>query len=107
MEGKKISTKKNRTFTEEFKQEAVNLARKIGNSEAARQLGINETNIRSWKKKQGPQAGPVLKSNVKSYHELEKENKKLQKEIGYLKEINKVLKKSTAIFSSDLLRNSK
>jgi len=38
-----------------------------------------------------------------SYDQLEREVGRLQKENGYLKEINKVLKKSTAIFSSDHL----
>ena len=41
------------------------------------------------------------KINVKkeSEKELQKEIKRLQKENGYLKQINEVLKKSTAIFS--------
>ena len=35
-----------------------------------------------------------------SYQELEAEIRRLKKELGYVAEINKVLKKSTAIFSS-------
>ena len=39
----------------------------------------------------------------KSYAELQKEIRRLTRENGYLKEINRVLKKSTAIFSRDLM----
>lgn len=34
--------RKNRTFSEEFKEEAVVLARKVGNSEDVRQLDLNQ-----------------------------------------------------------------
>lgn len=91
-----------RAYTEEFKREAIALGSKVGPSKAARELGINESQIRHWKKR-------VYQTteNVKSYEDLEKENKRLQKELEYLKEINRVLKKSTAIFSQDLIGNSK
>jgi len=46
-----------------------------------------------------PQSKPS--EGQKSYQQLAKENRRMAKEIGYLKEINKVLKKSTAIFSRD------
>jgi len=89
-----------RTFTEEFKREAIELVDKIGVSRAEKELDIGNSVLRGWKKKlQNPEAKPSL--NKKSYADLEKENRRLAKENGYLKEINKVLKKSTAIFSSD------
>lgn len=92
-----------RKFTEEFKQEAISLAQKIGNTKAAKDLGINESQIRQWKKKlEGSDS-----ANKKSYAELEKEVNRLSKELGYMKEINDVLKKSTAIFSKDHLKGSK
>jgi transposase-like protein len=41
-----------RTFTEEFKQQAVNLSSELGSaSKAAQELGINESLIRNWTKK--------------------------------------------------------
>lgn len=96
----KVKTRrKNRTFSREFKEEAVSLALKLGNSEAARQLDVNETSIRNWKKKLS--GVPSEPAKAKSYCDLEKENRRLKKELGYMKEINKVLKKSTAIFSQD------
>ncbi len=49
----------------------------------------------------------LKEENKKSYRELEKENKRLKKELGWMEEINTVLKKSTAIFSSDQIKKSK
>ena len=63
----------NRKFTEEFKLEAIGLGKKLGNSQAARDLGIHESQIRQWKKKLESSSDS---SNKKSYAELEKENKK-------------------------------
>ncbi len=99
--------KKKRTFSDEFKKEAVELADRIGNSQAARDLGLSESNIRSWRKKLNPTSLDAVKSkNKKSYSDLEKEVKRLKKELGWIQEINKVLKKSTAIFSSDQIKKS-
>ena len=85
-----------RQFSLEFKKEAIELAKKVGNSQAARDLGLSESHIRAWKSVFNPTSPS---SETKSYSDLEKENKRLNKENYYLKEINKVLKKSTAIFS--------
>jgi transposase len=93
-----------RQFSLEFKKEAIELANKVGNSQAARDLGLSESHIRAWKSIFNP-ASPA--SETKSYSELEKEIKRLNKENTYLKEINKVLKKSTAIFSVDHLGDLK
>ena len=96
---KKIKTQK-RSFSEEFKLEAIELAKKIGNSQAARELDLHESSIRTWKRKfEGP-SSKVTKEKA-TYSDLEKENKKLKKENVYLKEIAKILKKSHGIFSQD------
>ena len=94
------SRRPKRKFTEEFKLEAVELAKKIGNVQAGKELDLNESLIRTWKKK-FENSSIDIKTDKKSYADLERENRRLSKENGYLKEINKVLKKSTAIFSSD------
>ena len=98
MEEKK--RRKRRIFTEEFKQEAVELINKIGISKAEKELDIGNSTLRNWKRKYEEPASSAP-SGKKSYSDLEKENRRMAKEIGYLKEINKVLKKSTAIFSND------
>ena len=93
-----------RHFSEEFKKEAVELGQKLGNSHAARELGLNESQIRQWRIKFNSSS---KSQEVKSYSDLERENRRLNKELEYLNEINKVLKKSTAIFSVDQLGNLK
>lgn len=105
-EPKKVANK--RSFSEEFKAETVRLADKIGNSKAAKELGINESSIRSWRKKLNPTPEDLIAfKNKKSYQEIEKENKKIKKEIEYLKEINMVLKKSLGILSLDQIKDLK
>lgn len=93
-----------RKFTEEFKREAVELSRKMGITKASEELDVDGATLRNWRLKEESKGSPKGK---KSYAELERENRKLTKENGYLKEINKVLKKSTAIFSSDHMGGSK
>ena len=96
---KKAKSQK-RSFNKEFKLEAIELAKKIGNSQAARELDLHESSIRTWKRKfEGP-----FPKNIKekvTYSDLEKEVKKLKKELNYLNEINKILKKSHGILSQD------
>ena len=93
-----------RQFSLEFKKEAIELAKKVGNTKAAKELGLSESLIRSWKSVFTPS---TTTTETKTYSDLEKENKRLNKELYYLKEINKVLKKSTAIFSVDQLGDLK
>lgn len=103
MEGK---TKRN-TYSKEFKTEAVELASRIGTVKAGEELGVHQTTIRNWRKKLNAPVSTNSNQKAKTYEELEKELKKAQKELEYLREINKVLKKSTAIFSSDQMGSFK
>lgn len=92
--------RKRRIFAKEFKSEAVELIEKIGIPRASEELDVDQATLRAWHKKaKAPESSPT--DEKKSYAELEKENRRLSKELGYIKEINKVLKKSTAIFSRD------
>lgn len=100
-----IETKRtNRKFNEEFKQQAIELAKSVGTAQAAKDLGIHQTQINYWRSKLARNGQATGK---KSYEELERENKKLSKELYYMREINKVLKKSTAIFSQELMGDLK
>lgn len=94
--------KPRRTFTREFKVQAVKLVTEQGYSyaEAARQLGVRENQIRNWKTRfanQGEQAFPgqgnrgVLEAEV---HRLRAENKRLLQE-------RDILKKATAFFARE------
>ena len=92
-------TQRRRKYATEFKQEAVQLAERVGAPQASVDLGIPYDNIRRWVQQtsnsgKGTSSGP-------SKEELEAETRRLRKENGYLKKINEVLKKSTAIFSKD------
>src|SRR5437868_2937092 len=93
-----------RTYTREFKLEAVKLITEKGCSvaEAARSLDIGETLLRSWKlalDKEGNQAFPghgqlpVIEAELRH---LRAENKRLQAE-------RDILKKATAFFAREAL----
>jgi len=98
----KTKTKIRRTFTSEYKLQAVQLVTEKGFSyaEAARQLGLRDTQIRAWKKQfdaEGAKAFPgqgnrsVLEEEV---HRLRAENKRLVQE-------RDLLKKATAFFARE------
>ncbi|RME17924.1 MAG: hypothetical protein D6797_01420 [Bdellovibrio sp.] len=82
-EGKKRRSR--RQFSEEFKREAVELAKKIGLSKASRELDVHEATIHSWRRKL-----ELGEGKEKTYAELEKEVRRLKKENSYLLEINRV-----------------
>jgi transposase len=96
--------RRRRSYTREFKVEAVKLVTDKGYSvaEAASSLGIGETLLRSWKQAseaQGDQAFPG-KGNLPAIEEelrrLRAENKRLQME-------RDILKKATAFFAKEAL----
>jgi len=89
-------TKKRRTYTIEFKAEAVQMAKDQGFAKTARDLGVAPMSLRNWFDKANPET-----INDSPDVDWKKEARKLQKENMYLKKINDVLKKSTAIFSQD------
>ena len=55
---------------------------------------ISGTGGGPWNPGLGPGSKVAKRSLKKTYADLERENKRLSKEVGYLKEINKILKKS-------------
>ena len=92
-------TKKPRkNYSIEFKQEAVARSKTIGSSKTCKELGISSSTLHKWKNEQNIKPAKLGKP---SYEDLEKEVKRLKKENGYIKDINHILKKSTAIFSSN------
>jgi transposase len=95
-------TRTRRTFTSEFKIEAVKLVTEQGYSvaEAARSLGLNENLIRNWKqalRDQGVQAFPgqgKLPAIEEELRRLRAENKRLLAE-------RDILKKAAAFFARE------
>jgi transposase len=99
-----IMARQRRSYTSEFKVEAVKLVTEKGYSvaEAARSLDIGETLLRSWKQtleKQPDQAFPghgKLPAIEEELRQLRAENKRLQME-------RDILKKATAFFAREVL----
>lgn len=91
------------TYSEEFKAEALAKCSEIGVNRTSKELGVAVATLRNWSLKAG--VGKPGADGKLSYQELEKENRRLKKELNYVGEINKVLKKSTAIFSSSEMGN--
>ena len=93
-----------RSFTEEFKREAVRLAIERGNvSAVARDLGISESVLNRWKRQlqqEAQQSGPGNRPFPGSGNARDEELAKIQRENARLKEENAILKKAVGIFTS-------
>ena len=96
--------KRRRTYTREFKTEAVKLVTEQGYSvaEAARSLGVHETLLRSWKhalESQGTDAFPG-QGNPPA---IEEELRRLRAENKRLLAERDILKKAAAFFAKEAL----
>jgi transposase len=93
---------KRRSYTAEFKQEAVRLVREEGMSYAdvGADLGIDRSIIRDWCKKaetgtlDGSKASPAQMS-------VEEELARLRREVRILREEREILKKAAASFARE------
>ena len=93
-----------RTFTPEFKAEAVRLVTEQGYSvaEAARSLGVTDNLIRNWRRAleaQGDQAFP----GRGKLSPFEEENRRLRAENKRLLAERDILKKAAAFFAKEVL----
>lgn len=96
-----MGAKKYRRYTEEYKQQAVDLANRIGFGKTADQLGVNVNSIRGWSKKL---KNSEARDNRVTKSDLEEENRRLQRENEELKKVNHILKRAAAFFSQDHLK---
>lgn len=92
--------KAQRTFTREFKLEAVHLAQKSGKSQTqvARDLGIADSTLHHWCKefaKGGEKAFPGSGNPAAGEEEL----RRLKRELEVTRQERDILKKALAIFS--------
>ena len=93
---------KRRTYTSEFKVEAVRLVTEdgCGIRQAAESLGVSQNALRTWKKQLVNEADAAFpgKGKVSSHYEqvrrLQEENRRLRME-------RDILKKATAFFAND------
>ena len=91
---------KPKSYSAEFRSQAIELAKEIGTKEASKQLGVSYPTINRWQAASQQSESSVKNSTMNN---LEKENRRLKKELGHYKKINEILKKSTAILSKDLV----
>jgi len=91
-----------RTYTLEFKREAVRLVteRKLSVPEAARQLGVGGNLIRKWRRTLEAVETPSSPEK-KSQTALEEEVRRLRVENERLRMEREILKKATAFFARE------
>ena len=92
-----------RKFTEQYRQDAVELWRTSGRSaaEIAKQLGIRADLLYTWSSRTRPGGAAAP---ARSPEELARENAALREEVERLREQRDVLKKSLGILSEPPLR---
>lgn len=96
-----MGKRRSRQYTLEFKQQAAELANRIGVSKAAHQLGVPVSSIHSWSKDKNVSNKKVNPEEDINY---KKAYLKLQKENDELKKANMILKKAAAFLSQDHLK---
>jgi transposase len=90
-----------RQFTEEFKREAVKLARQPGASKAgiARDLGINANMLARWAREQ--EGKSVQASRGKNEGVSTEEFERMRRELAKVKTERDILKKALGYFAAD------
>ena len=87
-----------RSFSEDFRREAVRLATDAESErtvpEIAEELGISATTLRTWVRQV-----PAAKHTKGQVVSLEEENRRVRKENERLREEREILKKATAFFA--------
>ena len=88
-----------RTYSKEFREEAVRLSDEIGVKKAAEQLGIPYYTLAEWRQKRKTnvtkrEMEPTEKEKDDRIAQLEKENREL-------KEANEILKDALGFFAKD------
>ncbi len=93
-------TRKRRTYTDEFKRDAVKLVteQRYSLAEAGRNLGLHANLLRNWKQKiaaeEEQQAAGLTEDDRMEMARLRAENKRLRME-------RDILKKATAFFANE------
>jgi len=89
--------KPRRSFTPEFKQEAVDLCRRSGKSECqvARELGVPQSTLNRWMRQAA--SAPLGSNSFLATEEL----KVLRREVEQLRMERDILKKAVAFFAKE------
>ena len=93
--------RKRRTFSEEFKRDAVNLVVVEGYTIAAAAKAVNvlDGSLREWHRKFAPEPEPC--GDDSSVEDLKAENKRLRIELRNAEIEREILKKATAYFAKE------
>ena len=96
---KKSVKRVRRTHSDEFRRNAVSMVEDQGytTAQAARELGVNQNLLRTWRKKYGKAS---LESSSLSESDQE-ELDRLRKEVSRLRMERDILKKATAFFANE------
>ena len=106
----------NRQYDQEYKIQAVKLAKEIGQAKAARELGIPKNTLYTWIRSnrlenldlgagsQTPKSAMTLNEELIT---LRKQVKDQGKEIRRLKEENEFLEEASAFFAASRLKSAK
>lgn len=97
-----IEKRKHSKYTEEFKQDAINLVIEQGYStnEVGRRLGINQSNVSRWVREYRRDEQELAEGGIPP-KELEAEIRRLRKENQRLEMEREILKKATAFFAKE------
>ena len=92
---------KRRSFSDEFKHDAVNLIVNQGYSfrAAAEAVGVGEGSLRLWHRQLVPKPEPA--GEDASLAELKAENQRLRRELRQAEMEREILKKATAYFAKE------
>lgn len=97
-----------RTYTPEFRHEAVRLAKQVGQTEAAERLEMPMKSLANWVR--AASAGKLRSVGLNkpggnragSDGDLEAENRRLRAEVAALRTEREILKKAAAYFAREL-----
>jgi transposase len=90
-----------RSFSDDFKQDAVDLVVQQGYSfkAAAEAVNVSSRSLREWHEKLAPE--PTSCGDDASFEELQAENKRLKKPLQRAEMEREILKKATAYFAKE------
>ncbi len=81
-------------YSEEFKEEALALARETSVSNASARLGVSTKAIYSWRQQQRLSESPQAVNG-----DLETQNRQVRREMEELRQANTILKKALGFFA--------
>ena len=96
-QSKKSPTKAKPRRSEAFKQEVLKLAEQVGVAQAAKEVGVYESQVYQWRSKAAAAA-----ARSEQEDKLLVENAAQKRELAKLREENTILKKAAAYFAKNL-----